>query len=100
MRCEHHDAAKNEQRREPRQIEALHQADVVETMLRGFEYAANHITRLQANTPQSIETSSLHLGLISDLKRINAHPCGVAYPILESAGALSATRIRASVVGE
>jgi phosphate:Na+ symporter len=62
-----------------------------------FEYAANHITRLQANTPQSIETSSLHLDLISDLKRINSHLCSIAYPILESAGALSATRIRASV---
>ena len=46
--------------------------------------------------PQSIETSSLHLDLISDLKRINSHICGVAYPILESAGALTATRIRQS----
>ena len=63
-----------------------------------FEYAANHLTRLQANTPQSIETSSLHLDLISDLKRINSHLCSIAYPILESAGALSATRIRASVL--
>ena len=64
-----------------------------------FEYAANHLTRLQDNTPQSIETSSLHLDLISDLKRINSHLCSIAYPILESAGALSATRIRASVLG-
>ena len=61
-----------------------------------FEYAANHLTRLQHNTPQSIETSSLHLDLLSDLKRINSHLCSIAYPILESAGALSATRIRAS----
>jgi phosphate:Na+ symporter len=60
------------------------------------EYAANHIGRLQANTAQSIETSSLHLDLISELKRINSHICSIAYPILESAGALSATRIRAS----
>jgi phosphate:Na+ symporter len=60
------------------------------------EYAANHIARLQDNTPQSIETSSLHLDLISELKRINSHLCGVAYPILESAGALSATRLRKS----
>ena len=63
-----------------------------------FEYAANHITRLQANTPQSIETSSLHLDLISDLKRINSHLCSVGYPILESAGALRATRIRAAAL--
>jgi phosphate:Na+ symporter len=63
-------------------------------------YAANHITRLRVNTAQSIETSSLHLDLISDLKRINSHICGVAYPILESAGALSKTRIRHSQIGD
>jgi phosphate:Na+ symporter len=60
------------------------------------EYAANHIGRLQDNTAQSIETSSLHLDLISELKRINSHICSIAYPILESAGALSSTRIRPS----
>jgi phosphate:Na+ symporter len=62
------------------------------------EYAASHIARLQDNTTQSIETSSLHLDLISDLKRINSHICSIAYPILESAGALTATRIRPSVL--
>jgi phosphate:Na+ symporter len=60
------------------------------------EYAASHIARLRDNTAQSIETSSLHLDLISDLKRINSHICSIAYPILESAGALSKTRIRES----
>jgi len=60
------------------------------------EYAANHIARLRDNTTQSIETSSLHLDLLSELKRINSHLCGVAYPILESAGVLAATRIRHS----
>jgi phosphate:Na+ symporter len=60
------------------------------------EYAANHIARLQDNTAQSIETSSLHLDLISELKRINSHICSIAYPILESAGALADTRIRHS----
>ncbi|HET9975967.1 MAG TPA: Na/Pi cotransporter family protein [Burkholderiaceae bacterium] len=60
------------------------------------EYKANHIARLQDNTAQSIETSSLHLDLISELKRINSHLCGVAYSILESAGALTATRLRKS----
>ncbi len=60
------------------------------------EYAASHLNRLQDNTAESIETSSLHIDLISDLKRINSHICSIAYPILESAGALSQTRIRAS----
>ena len=63
------------------------------------EYAASHIARLQDNTAQSIETSSLHLDLISELKRINSHICSIAYPILESAGALAATRIRPSHLG-
>jgi phosphate:Na+ symporter len=62
------------------------------------EYAASHIARLQDNTTQSIETSSLHLDLISDLKRINSHICSIAYPILDSAGALTQTRIRHSVL--
>jgi len=60
------------------------------------EYAGSHISRLRDNTAQSIETSSLHLDLISDLKRINSHICSIAYPILESAGALKQTRIRES----
>jgi len=60
------------------------------------EYAGSHITRLQDNTAQSIETSSLHLDLISDLKRINSHICSIAYPILETAGALTKTRLRHS----
>jgi phosphate:Na+ symporter len=60
------------------------------------EYAANHIARLQDNTAQSIETSSLHLDLLSELKRINSHICSIAYPILESKGVLSATRLRPS----
>ena len=64
------------------------------------EYAASHIARLRDNTAQSIETSSLHLDLISDLKRINSHICSIAYPILESAGVLSQTRIRHSRLAE
>ena len=64
------------------------------------EYAASHIARLQDNTAQSIETSSLHLDLISDLKRINSHICSIAYPILDSAGVLSQTRIRNSRLAE
>ena len=62
------------------------------------EYAATHIARLQDRSAQSIETSSLHLDLISDLKRINSHICSSAYPILDSAGALTQTRLRHSVL--
>jgi phosphate:Na+ symporter len=58
-----------------------------------MRYADNHLHRLSDNTPQSIETSSLHLDLLSDFKRINSLFCSVAYPILESAGVLSKTRL-------
>jgi len=64
------------------------------------EYAGSHIARLRENTAQSIETSSLHLDLISDLKRINSHLCSIAYPILENAGVLAQTRIRPSRLAE
>ncbi len=64
------------------------------------EYAASHIARVRENTPQSIETGSLHLDLISELKRINSHICSIAHPILESAGVLADTRLRESRMGE
>ena len=57
-------------------------------------YATSHLGRLSANTLQSQETSSLHIDLISDLKRINSHICSIAYPILDSAGALAPSRLR------
>ncbi|MBC5781672.1 Na/Pi cotransporter family protein [Ramlibacter sp. USB13] len=63
-------------------------------------YAGTHLTRLAENTAQSIETSSLHLDLISDLKRINSHICSIAYPILDSAGALAPSRLRPPVMPE
>jgi phosphate:Na+ symporter len=61
-------------------------------------YATTHLGRLSANTVQSLETSSLHIDLISELKRINSHICSIAYPILDSAGALAPNRLRASAL--
>jgi len=58
-------------------------------------YADSHLGRLAGNTVESIETSSLHLDLISDMKRINSHVCSIAYPILEQAGVLAHTRLKA-----
>ncbi len=49
-------------------------------------YSATHLDRLSDNTVQSIETSSLHIDLISDLKRINSLLCSVAYPIWNPLG--------------
>lgn len=59
-------------------------------------YAASHLLRLSDKTVQSMETSSLHIDLISDLKRINSHICSIAYPILESAGVLAPSRLKPS----
>ena len=61
------------------------------------DYASAHLQRLSDNTVQSIETSSLHIDLISELKRINSHICSIAYPILDSAGALAPNRLRTPV---
>ena len=57
-------------------------------------YAGTHLDRLAWQTPESIETSSLHLDIINEFKRINSHFCAVAYPILEEAGVLAPTRLR------
>ncbi|MET0441421.1 MAG: Na/Pi cotransporter family protein [Casimicrobiaceae bacterium] len=58
-------------------------------------YADSHLGRLAGNTVDSIETSSLHLDLIADLRRINSNICSIAYPILEQAGVLARTRLKA-----
>jgi phosphate:Na+ symporter len=63
-------------------------------------YAGTHLERLSEQTASSIETSSLHIDLISELKRINSHICSIAYPILDSAGALTRTRMRESRLAE
>jgi phosphate:Na+ symporter len=57
--------------------------------------ADKHIERLKSNRPESIETSSLHLDILRDLKRINSHLVSVAYPILEQTGELRESRLAA-----
>jgi phosphate:Na+ symporter len=59
-----------------------------------FEAAEQHFARLRDGRPESLETSSIHLDLIRDLKRINSHLTSVAYPILEAAGELRESRLR------
>jgi phosphate:Na+ symporter len=58
--------------------------------------ADSHFARLREGRPESIETSSIHMDVIRDLKRINGHLASVAYPILEAAGELADTRLRAA----
>jgi phosphate:Na+ symporter len=72
------------------------------TKLRAAELgsADNHLTRLREGRPESIETSSLHLDILRDLKRIHSHICSVAYPVLEAAGELQPNRLRDSEASE
>lgn len=60
--------------------------------LRAAELAAaeRHLERLREGRPETLETTSLHLDVLRDLKRIHSHICSVAYAALEAAGELPA----------
>ena len=55
--------------------------------------AESHLARLRAGRPETLETSSLHLDVLRDLKRIHSHICSVAYPVLEATGELQPSRL-------
>jgi phosphate:Na+ symporter len=58
--------------------------------LRQEELAAadSHLERLREGKPLTLETTSLHLDVLRDLRRIHSHICSVAYPVLEAVGEL------------
>jgi phosphate:Na+ symporter len=56
-------------------------------------YAKTHLTRLAGDSKQSIETSSLHLDLISDMRRLHSLFCSTAYSVLDAAGMLRKSRM-------
>ena len=64
--------------------------------LRNAELAATerHLDRLREGRPETIETTSLHLDVLRDLRRIHSHICSVAYPVLDAAGELPALQAR------
>jgi phosphate:Na+ symporter len=64
--------------------------------LRSMELAAaeSHLARLREGRPESLDTTSLHLDVVRDLKRIHSHICSAAYPVLEAAGELEPSRLR------
>jgi phosphate:Na+ symporter len=66
------------------------------TVIRDMERAAaeNHFGRLREGITASVETSSLHLDILRDLKRIFSHICSIAYPVLEASGDLQPSRLR------
>jgi phosphate:Na+ symporter len=53
-----------------------------------------HLERLRDGRADSLQTSSLHLDMLRDLKRINAHIVSVAHPILDESGLLIESRLR------
>lgn len=56
--------------------------------------AQRHLFRLREGLAASRDTSSLHLDILRDLKRINAHVASVAHPILDEDGLLFESRLR------
>jgi len=54
----------------------------------------SHFVRLKDGRPESIETSSIHIDIIRDLKRIHGHLTATAYPLLEAQGDLAESRLR------
>jgi phosphate:Na+ symporter len=66
--------------------------DLMKAALRNAELAATeqHLDRLREGRPETIETTSLHLDVLRDLRRIHSHICSVAYPELDAAGELPA----------
>ena len=64
--------------------------------LRDLEKASSqsHFLRLRDGTAKSVETSSIHLDTIRDLKQINSLLASMAYPVLEEQGLLRDSRLR------
>lgn len=67
--------------------------------IRVLERAATeaHLLRLREGLPATLETTALHLDVLRDLKRVNAHIVSAAYPILEASGEISDSRLKQSV---
>ncbi|WP_274628094.1 Na/Pi cotransporter family protein [Arvimicrobium flavum] len=65
--------------------------------LRDLEKAASrsHFSRLGEGSERSVETSSIHLDTIRDLKQINSLLASIAYPVLEQQGLLRGSRLQA-----
>ena len=65
------------------------------TAIRDLErrYVENHFRRMGERRPDTLDSSSLHLDVLRDLKRVNSHLTSVAYPILERLGVLTESRL-------
>jgi phosphate:Na+ symporter len=77
-------------------INVARQLIAAKAQLRATEFTAaeRYLLRLREGSPETIESSSLDLDILRDLKRIHSHLCSAAYPVLERAGALQPSRLR------
>jgi phosphate:Na+ symporter len=64
-----------------------------------FSAAERYLVRLREGTPETIESYSLDLDILRDLKRVHSHLCSAAYPVLERAGALQPSRLKDATFG-
>jgi phosphate:Na+ symporter len=73
-----------------------------EEVFRDLEARANeaHFARIRAGRVESVETSALHLDVLRDLKRINAHLTAAADPVLDRVGELLPSRLRQEAANE
>ncbi len=58
--------------------------------------STSHFGRLREGTVKSLETSTIHLDTIRDLKQINSLLASMAYPVLEEHGLLRGSRLTAA----
>src|SRR4051812_4172158 len=55
----------------------------------GILAAEQHFERLREARAETLETTSIHLDVLRDFKRIHSHICTVAYSVLEMAGEIA-----------
>lgn len=60
------------------------------------EASASHLERFRAGVAETVATSSIHLDILRDLRRINSYLTMIAYPILEDAGHLRSSPLKKS----
>ena len=58
-----------------------------------FTSTTNHFERLHDRLPNSVATTSFHIDIMRDLKRINSLFASCGYPLLEAAGRLKDSRL-------
>ncbi len=82
-------------------MDVARQLVAAKARLREKEFAAaeRYLVRLREGTPETIESYSLDLDILRDLKRVHSHLCSAAYPVLERAGALQPSRLKDSAFG-